>query len=120
MPDDEGVMVAVRLLLGHRRLSIIDLENGKQRLSNEDKSVWVSFNGEIYIFKELRPGLVQRGHMFWTRTGSDVLVHMYEDYGIEFIHKLHGWFEGGFSAYAHDILTSRRLKKGVISITAQL
>ncbi|QDV82895.1 asparagine synthase (glutamine-hydrolyzing) [Planctomycetes bacterium TBK1r] len=78
--------------LGHRRLSIIDLVGGKQPMCNEDESVWVSFNGEIYNYQELRPALQSQGHQFRTSSDTETIVHLYEQYGLEFVRKLRGMF----------------------------
>jgi asparagine synthase (glutamine-hydrolysing) len=75
-----------------RRLSIIDLSTGQQPLHNEDRSVWVVFNGEIYNFPELRNRLMARGHRFYTRTDTEVIVHLYEEYGPDCVHSLRGMF----------------------------
>jgi asparagine synthase (glutamine-hydrolysing) len=91
-PDDEGFYVKGQVGLGMRRLSIIDLSTGHQPIHNEDRSVWVVFNGEIYNFKELRRHLEARGHRFYTNTDSEVLVHLYEDYGADCVQKLRGMF----------------------------
>ena len=78
--------------LGFRRLSIIDLAAGHQPLSNEDGSVWIAFNGEIYNYKELRPELEARGHRFATHSDTETIVHLYEEEGLEFVQKLRGMF----------------------------
>lgn len=80
-PDGEGVWVQGRVALGHRRLSIIDLETGRQPMSNEDGSIWISFNGEVYNFRELRSQLEQKGHVFRTKSDTEVIVHAYEEWG---------------------------------------
>ena len=78
-PDDEGHYLGQRVSLGHRRLSIIDLsEAGHQPLSNEDGTVWLVFNGEIYNFRELRKTLEAAGHRFRGESDSEVIVHAYE------------------------------------------
>src|SRR5687767_4008208 len=69
-PDDEGLHVSSQVVLGHKRLSIIDLSSGHQPLSNEDGTVWIVFNGEIYNFQELRPFLESRGHVFKTHSDT--------------------------------------------------
>src|ERR1035437_670692 len=91
-PDDEGIFVKDGTGLGMRRLSIIDLSGGHQPVFNEDRSVWVVFNGEIYNFPELRGELEKRGHRIYTRTDTEVIVHLYEYLGAAFINKLRGMF----------------------------
>src|SRR6266571_769186 len=76
-PDDKGFYSGPGVALGHRRLSIIDLNTGQQPISNEDQSIWLVFNGEIYNFKQLRLELLQRGHRFETQTDSEVIVRLY-------------------------------------------
>lgn len=91
-PDDSDYYHDDFVALGHRRLSIIDLEGGKQPIYNEDHSVVLIFNGEIYNFLELRSELQKRGHTLYTRTDSEVIVHLYEDLGIDCLRKLSGMF----------------------------
>jgi asparagine synthase (glutamine-hydrolysing) len=91
-PDDEGIYVKGGVGLGMRRLSIIDLSGGHQPVFNEDRSIWVVFNGEIYNFPRLRADLEKKGHCFYTRTDTEVIVHLYEDYGAECVHHLRGMF----------------------------
>jgi len=91
-PDDEGFYVDESVALGVRRLSIIDLETGRQPIANEDGTVWVVQNGEIYNFRELRDELERRGHRFRTASDTEVLVHAYEQYGGEFVSRLDGMF----------------------------
>jgi asparagine synthase (glutamine-hydrolysing) len=91
-PDDEGVYLASNVGLGHRRLSIIDLSSGHQPLSNEDGTVWIVFNGEIYNYLELRGFLLSKGHVFKTRSDTEVIVHLYEELGPECVQKLRGMF----------------------------
>lgn len=78
--------------LGFRRLSIIDLEGGHQPLSNEDETIWIVFNGEIYNYRELRPDLEARGHRFRTSSDTETIVHLYEEYGVECVVHLRGMF----------------------------
>ena len=91
-PDDEGYYVSGPIGLGFRRLSIIDLNTGHQPISNEDGSVWIVFNGEIYNYKELREVLLSQGHVFKTRTDTEVIVHLYEEFGERCVEKLRGMF----------------------------
>jgi asparagine synthase (glutamine-hydrolysing) len=91
-PDDEGIFVKAGVGLGMRRLSIIDLAGGHQPVFNEDKTIWVVFNGEIYNFPELRSELEKRGHRFYTHTDTEVIVHLYEDLGADCVKKLRGMF----------------------------
>ena len=91
-PDDEGIYIGPGIGLGMRRLSIIDLKTGNQPVRNEDGSIWVIQNGEIYNFKELRQDLERRGHVFYTGTDTEVIVHLYEEYGDDCVNKLRGMF----------------------------
>lgn len=91
-PDDEGYYVEGGCALGMRRLSIIDLNTGHQPISNEDESVWVVFNGEIYDYKSLRERLIRQGHRFKTQSDTEVLVHLYEQEGVEGVARLRGMF----------------------------
>src|SRR4029077_5391916 len=91
-PDDDGIYVDRQAVLGHRRLSIIDLNTGKQPISNEDGSIWIVYNGEIYNFQELREQLLAKGHVLKTKSDTEVIVHLYEDHGEECVTKLRGMF----------------------------
>jgi len=91
-PDDEGIYTDGPCGIGMRRLSIIDLSTGHQPISNEDGSVWVVFNGEIYNYPELRHDLVSRGHRFTTNSDTETLVHLYEQQGTEGLERLRGMF----------------------------
>ena len=91
-PDDEGYWIERNVGLGMRRLSIIDLKGGHQPVSNETGDIWTVFNGEIYNFLELRQELTQKGHSFQTRSDTEVIVHLYEEEGEEFVHRLRGMF----------------------------
>src|SRR6202051_2092989 len=91
-PDDAGLFVEGAVGLGHRRLSIIDLSGGHQPLANEDGSVTVVYNGEIYNFQELREELLARGHRFKTRSDTEVIVHLYEEVGAECVQRFRGMF----------------------------
>jgi asparagine synthase (glutamine-hydrolysing) len=91
-PDDEGYHVSGRVGIAMRRLSIIDLSSGDQPMSNEDGTVWVVFNGEIYNFPELRTELVNKGHVLRTRSDTEVIVHLYEEMGEQCVTRLSGMF----------------------------
>ena len=91
-PDDEGIFDDRNVILGMRRLSIIDLDGGHQPIQNEDGTVWVVNNGEIYNFQELRERLIGQGHRFRTRSDTEVLVHLYEEHGEDFLSHLEGMF----------------------------
>lgn len=91
-PDGEGCFVEQDVALGHRRLSVIDLETGAQPMANEDGSLVIVFNGEIYNFAELRPELERRGHVFRTRSDTEVLLHLYEEHGPGMVERLNGMF----------------------------
>jgi len=91
-PDDQGVFVQNNVGLGARRLSIIDLEGGHQPLANEDKSIWVAHNGEVYNFPFLRKELQSLGHSFSTRTDTETIAHSYEEWGEDFVQKMRGMY----------------------------
>ncbi|KCZ72301.1 asparagine synthase, glutamine-hydrolyzing [Candidatus Methanoperedens nitroreducens] len=90
-PDDEGIFLDRGIGMGMRRLSIIDIEGGHQPVHNEDGSIWIVLNGEIYNYKELRLSL-EKNHRFYTSSDTEVIVHLYEEFGEEFISKLNGMF----------------------------
>jgi asparagine synthase (glutamine-hydrolysing) len=107
-PDDEGIFVKQNTGLGMRRLSIIDLAGGHQPVFNEDRSVWIVFNGEIYNFPELRRELEASGHRFCSHSDTEVIVHLYEEMGSECVQKLRGMF--AFALYderRHKLLMAR-------------
>jgi asparagine synthase (glutamine-hydrolysing) len=91
-PDDQGVFVNGRIGLGSRRLSIIDLPGGRQPIANEDGTIWVAYNGEIYNYRQLRRDLEAKGHVFRTASDTEVIVHLYEDLGEKCVGKLNGMF----------------------------
>jgi len=88
-PDDEGFYFDENVSLGHRRLSIIDLEKGHQPIHNEDKSIWIVYNGEIYNYLELRRDLENK-HKFYTNSDTEVIIHAYEEYGFDCLNKFNG------------------------------
>lgn len=91
-PDGEGYHVDGPVGLGHRRLSIIDTEGGAQPMTNEDRTLWLVFNGEIYNFQELEDDLKARGHTFATRCDTEVILHLYEEYGTDCLSRMRGMF----------------------------
>ncbi len=91
-PDGDGIYESDYVCLGHKRLSIIDVEGSKQPLSNEDGSIWVTFNGEIYNYQDLRSELLSKGHVLKTHGDTETLVHLYEEYGNNMVNRLIGMF----------------------------
>lgn len=91
-PDDDGFFTDKNVGLAMQRLSIIDMETGKQPISNEDKTLWIVFNGEIYNYLELRTLLEKKGHKFSTTTDTEVIIHLYEDMGEDCVEQLNGMF----------------------------
>jgi asparagine synthase (glutamine-hydrolysing) len=91
-PDDEGFYLDGELGIGNRRLSIIDLPGGHQPLTNEDESVWITFNGEIYNYRDLRQDLITRGHQFRTHSDTETILHLYEEHDLAFLDHLRGMF----------------------------
>src|SRR5690349_332599 len=91
-PDDEGFYLNGPVGLGFRRLSIIDLEGGHQPMSDQEESVWVVFNGEIYNFPELKQQLETLGHKFRTECDTEVIVHGYKQWGDQILNRLNGMF----------------------------
>jgi len=91
-PDDEGIFLEDYIGLGMCRLSIIDLETGHQPIHNEDESVWIVFNGEIYNYRELRQFLEERNHRFYTSSDTEVIIHLYEELGDDCVTTLNGMF----------------------------
>jgi asparagine synthase (glutamine-hydrolysing) len=93
-PDREGVHQdpGGKMNLAHRRLSIIDLDGGDQPMCNEDRSLWITFNGEIYNYKELQPDLVARGHTLGTASDTETIIHLYEEKGLDLFNSLNGMF----------------------------
>lgn len=111
-PDDQGVHRNPTAQIGMRRLSIIDLAGGHQPIHNEDKTIWIVFNGEIYNFKELRRELEQRGHQFYTNTDTECIVHAYEEFGVECFTKLRGMFAIAILDQNHNRLILARDRIG--------
>jgi len=91
-PDGEGLFISGPVGFGHRRLAIVDVEGGHQPMSNEDGTVWITFNGEIYNHAALRPGLEARGHTYKTRSDTETILHLYEEEGERCVERLSGMF----------------------------
>jgi len=96
-PDDQGVRIANGVALGSRRLSIIDLAGGNQPIRNEDGTLWIVFNGEIYNYPQLRPELISLGHEMYTHSDTECVLHAYEQWGADFLSHLNGMF--GFAIW---------------------
>jgi asparagine synthase (glutamine-hydrolysing) len=94
-PDGEGHWLRENVAIGHRRLAIIDLETGKQPMSNEDKTVWITYNGELYNYIELRVFLKKKGHLFKTNSDTEVIIHSYEQWRYECVNHFRGMFAFG-------------------------
>ncbi len=112
-PDEDGLFIKGGAALGMRRLRIIDLAGGHQPVFNEDRTVWVVFNGEIYNFRELRKELEDQGHRFRTHTDTEVIVHLYEDLGADCVHKLRGMFAFALYDERHRRLLLARDRLGI-------
>jgi asparagine synthase (glutamine-hydrolysing) len=91
-PDEEGIYIQQRIGLGSRRLSIIDVEGGHQPIANEDGTIWVVLNGEVFNYRELREELVKQGHRFATASDTEVIIHLYEEAGEDCVSRLRGMF----------------------------
>lgn len=113
-PDDEGFFVENNVGLGHQRLSIIDLSpNARQPISNEDGSLYLVFNGEIYNYLELRKELVAKGHVFRSQSDSEVIIHLYEDKGFECVTHLNGMYAFAIWDARKQLLFSTRDRFGI-------
>ncbi|MCP4402966.1 MAG: asparagine synthetase B, partial [bacterium] len=91
-PDESGMYLDPHIGLGHARLSIIGLEGGTQPICNEDGSLWIVYNGEAFNYIELKEELLKKGHSFSTRTDTEVLLHLYEEYGPQCLERINGQF----------------------------
>jgi asparagine synthase (glutamine-hydrolysing) len=100
-PDGAGFLIDGSVGLGHRRLSIVDPDGGGQPMANEDDTIWIVFNGEIYNHRELRPAMIERGHRYRSSSDTETIIHLYEEFGPRGVKKLRGMF-------AYAIWDSRR------------
>ena len=112
-PDDEGYYISGHVGFGFRRLSIIDLKTGHQPICNEDGTIWIVFNGEIYNYRELREILLSKGHVFRSQTDTEVIVHLYEEYGDSSVNKLRGMFAFAIWDGPKQILILARDRVGI-------
>jgi asparagine synthase (glutamine-hydrolysing) len=112
-PDDGGIHIDRHVGLGHRRLSIIDRAGSRQPMSNEDDSVWITFNGEIYNYRELRQILLAKGHVFRTQGDTEVILHLYEEEGERCVEKLTGMFAFAIWDRSQDTLLLARDRLGI-------
>jgi asparagine synthase (glutamine-hydrolysing) len=113
-PDGEGVFVKYPVALGHRRLSIIDLsDNGAQPMFNEDGSVVIVFNGEIYNYLELTDDLKQKGHVFRSLCDTEVIIHSYEEYGTDCVHRFNGMWAFVIYDFKRNLMFASRDRLGV-------
>ncbi len=112
-PDDAGLEVHGPAGLGFRRLSIIDLAGSHQPMANEDESLWLVFNGEVYNYRTLRASLQERGHRLATTGDGETILHLYEDHGLDFVHHLNGMFAIGIWDIPRQRLVLARDRLGV-------
>src|SRR5215813_1793229 len=112
-PDDDGIFAQGRIGLGMRRLSIVDLATGHQPICNEDETMWIVFNGEIYNHAELRPGLEARGHRYRTHSDTETIIHLYEEYGHDCVKHLRGMFAFAIWDRRKRVLFAARDRLGI-------
>jgi asparagine synthase (glutamine-hydrolysing) len=112
-PDDEGIWIKEGIGLGHRRLSIIDLETGHQPMCNEDGTIWIVYNGEVYNYPDLRKELELKGHKFRTTSDTEVIIHLYEEYGTDSIRILNGMFAFAIWDESKKLLCLARDRVGI-------
>ena len=112
-PDDAGIFIGEGIGLGHRRLCIIDLDKGQQPMFNEDRTITVVYNGEIYNYFELKKSLEKKGHIFSTNSDTEVILHLYEEAGVDLVTKLKGMFAFAIWDCKKRILLLARDKLGI-------
>jgi asparagine synthase (glutamine-hydrolysing) len=115
-PDGTGAHIEPGVAFGHARLSIIDLAGGAQPLSNSDDTIWITFNGEIFNYLELRETLKARGHKFRTSSDTEVIVHAYEAFGLDFVNELNGQFAFAIWDRRHRRLVLARDRTGILPL----
>src|SRR5262245_32775479 len=107
-PDDAGLFSDGLAALGHRRLSIVDLAGGAQPMSNEDQTIWVAYNGEIYNHADIRRDLEHAGHVYRTRSDTETIVHAYEQWGEDCVSRFRGMFAFAlWDARQHRLMLAR-------------
>ena len=111
-PDDEGLYVGRGVGLGNRRLSVVDLVTGHQPMHNEDKTIWITLNGEIYNHEEIRATLEKRGHHYYSRSDTETIIHAYEEFGKDCVQKLNGMFAFAIWDSSKDMLLLARDRLG--------
>ena len=112
-PDDAGIYTDAGIGLGHRRLSIVDLAGGHQPMSNEDGRVWLTYNGEVYNHRDLRPALEEHGHKYRTNSDSETIIHLYEEHGPRAVEQLRGMFAFAIWDQARRRLVLARDRLGI-------
>jgi asparagine synthase (glutamine-hydrolysing) len=112
-PDGEGLWLEGSVGLGHRRLAIVDVAGGQQPMSNEDGTVWITYNGELYNHAALRPGLEAAGHRYRTRSDTETIVHLYEEEGERCVERLQGMFAFALWDRARERLFLARDRLGI-------
>src|SRR6266545_623092 len=112
-PDGRGMHVCPGAGLGHTRLSVIDLAGGSQPMSNEDRTLWITFNGEIFNYLELRAELLAKGHRFQTESDTEVILHLFEEEGADAVHRLNGQWAFGIWNTRSQVLFLSRDRLGV-------
>ena len=118
-PDDEGYYISGPVGLAMRRLSIIDLAGGKQPITNEDESLWIVFNGEIYNHPDLRVELSAKGHVFRTRTDTEVILHLYEELGEDCVKRLREYVDAGARTVVLAVACPREDLDGNLKLITQ-
>ena len=116
-PDEANCYLAGNIGFGHRRLSIIDLANGQQPMCNEDGTVWITYNGEVFNHDELRQELISKGHQFKTRCDTETIVHLYEEYGVECVPRLRGQFAFAIWDQGKQRLLLARDRLGILPLS---
>ncbi len=115
-PDESGLYIDDRVGLAHARLSIIDLAEGIQPIHNEDKSLWIIFNGEVFNYPELREELIKSGHKFYTKTDTEVILHLFEEDGVDCLQKLNGQFAFAIWDVKKQTLFLARDRAGILTL----